>query len=239
MRLIKLPVFVLMTILSFSCVSFNKIARHDFDAGFYNLKSSVGESSLVYTNVIEDSIFVYQVMKEGEILSPDKSSVVKADIGNIKNGDFFSRSTFSNKSIDVDLTTLILKYRPLQQNVPNQLSANFNAAIYFGFRKDFYKIIPNVSPLHEESSYIRQVGFDAGFFAGIGVTPINPFVTENNINIEYDGFIVQKGIAAFITFDSMSVGVALSFDNLLDKNKTYWVFNQKPYFGLVIGIPNF
>jgi hypothetical protein len=37
----------------------------------------------------------------------------------------------------------------------------------------------------------------------------------------------------------MSVGLAIGFDNLVDKNKSVWIYNQKPYIGLVIGIANF
>jgi hypothetical protein len=225
--------------MSVSCVPAEKIVRHDFDSGYYKLKTPGAEPSRVYVNAINDSIDVYPVITEGKNEYPNTTSFKGISIIKIKKGDYFYRSCFINKSIDVDLTTVIMKYRPPQGGVPNQLSSNINASIYAGFRKDFYKAIPYLSPLHEETSYIRQIGIDAGIFAGIGITPINPTVTRNIVNQEYDGMVFQKGVAAFITFDNMSVGVAIGFDNLLDNNKTSWVYNQKPYLGLIIGISNF
>ena len=73
----------------------------------------------------------------------------------------------------------------------------------------------------------------------MGITQINPTVTGNQVELEYDGIVFQKGIGAFITIDRMSVGIVLGFDNLLDENKTVWLYNQKPYLGLSIGIANF
>ena len=239
MKLRILSLLGLLGVLSNGCVYVNKITRHDLDSEFYKLKIEGADPVSVYTNVIEDSIFVYPVILEGKKTTPDVSSYLKAKISNIKPGDHFYKSCFVKNSIDVDLSTLLLKYRPSSKNVPNQLSYNVNAAMYFGLRKDFYKLIPYRSPLNEETSFVRQIGFDAGLFAGIGITPINPSVTEGNETLEYDGIVFQKGIAGFITIDRMSVGLSIGFDKLLDHNKNIWVYNNKPYIGLMIGILNF
>lgn len=105
--------------------------------------------------------------------------------------------------------------------------------------ESFYKIVSPVHPLHEEKSLIRQIGFDLGFFAGIGSSPVNPTVTNNKVNQEYDAMIFQKGIAGFISINKMSIGLAVGFDNLLDKNKSLWIYNQKSYLGLIISVSNF
>jgi hypothetical protein len=233
-------IFLLGAVLlfSFSCVPVQKLARHDFDSGFYKLKRPGTVPSPVYINVLDDSIVVYPLLKNKDNKTPDISCLNGIKINNIKQDNYFYRCCFIKNSVDVDLASVILKYRPATAGIPNQLSSNVNAALYVGLRKDFYKVIPYKTPLQEEP-YIRQIGFDAGIFAGLGITPVNPTVTHNAITQEYDGMIFQKGIAGFITFDNMSVGLALGFDSLLDKNKTSWVYNQKPYIGLVIGISNF
>jgi hypothetical protein len=239
MRILRMVLPGWFILALFSCVPVEKMARHDFDSGYYKLKKPGTDPFKVYTTVVEDSIAVYPVKYEGtNAILPGKPSEA-AKIKNIISGSNLYRSSFRNNSIDVDLTTIILKYRPGQGGVPNQLSSNVNAALYFGFRHDFYNVIPFKSPLKEESSYIRQIGFDAGFFAGIGITFINPTVTQNVVTQEYDGIVFQKGVAGFITFDNMSVGVTLGFDNLLDQNRNSWIYNQKPCFGLIIGISNF
>jgi hypothetical protein len=220
-------------------MSVEKIARHDFQSGFYKLKTEDKKNTDVYVNMKEDSITVYKVNQtvNGPVL--DINSTTGVNIRKILPGNFYYKSCFMKKTVDADLSTIIMKYRPKRDGVPNQLNANINAALYVGYRKNFYKIITETNPLGEQSSYIRQTAFDAGLFGGIGITPLNPTVTADRITQEYDGIVLQKGVAAFITFDNMSIGLSLGFDNLLDQNKSVWIYNQKPYIGLMIGISNF
>jgi len=51
--------------------------------------------------------------------------------------------------------------------------------------------------------------------------------------------IFQKGVAGFISFGQMSLGLAVGFDNILDKSKSFWIYNQNPYLGLIITVSNF
>ena len=221
------------------CVSVSKVATHDFVTDYYKYKNNNDETSGVYMNVIEDSIIVYPLVADGKNKSVDTSSFRFMHIPDIKEGGPFYGSSFIKKSFDLDLATVLMKYRPARGEVPNQLNANLNAAFYIGIRRDFYKMITETSPLHKEYTYCRHLGFDVGLFAGLGITQINPTVTGNQVELEYDGIVFQKGIGAFITIERMSVGIVLGFDNLLDENKTVWLYNQKPYLGLSIGIANF
>lgn len=225
--------------LSVSCASVGKVTRHDFDSGFYKLKTQKADPSKVYLNVIEDSILIYPLRNDGNKDFPDTSSFTGIRISKIRPGDYFYKSCFIKKSFNADLTSILFKYRHPRDDVPGQFSADLNFAIYMGFRKDFYKIESSVHPLHEEMSFIKQFGFDLGIFAGIGTSPVNPTVTNNKISQQYDAMIFQKGVSGFISYDNISIGLAIGFDNLVDKNKASWIYNQKPYLGLVIGISNF
>jgi hypothetical protein len=123
--------------------------------------------------------------------------------------------------------------------VPVQLNANLNALLYMGARKDFYIVRTSKSVLNRNSSKIKHLGYDFGIFGGIGITPVNPTVTNNNTDLEYDGMVFQKGVGAFITIDNISVGLTLGFDNLLNSDSKIWIYNNKPYIGIAIGIANF
>ena len=239
MKISQIPLSLLISLLTFSCASVERIARHDFNSNYFRLKTEGDESRSIYADIAGDSITIYPVIYEGNRKQPDTSHPVSFNLINVKTGDNFYRSTFVRKSIDVDLSTILFKFRPERQGVPRQLNFNLNGVIYTGLRRDFFKITPYKSPLNVETSFINHIGFDAGVFAGIGTTPINPTVTLNKIDQEYDGLVLQKGIAAFITFGNFSIGLACGFDNLLDKNKSVWIYNQKPYLGIVIGIANF
>ena len=220
------------------CAPFEKIALHDFSTGYYELRTPSEEPSQVYINVIQDSIFVYPLLADTK-KTVDITSVRCADINNILAGTDFYKSSCIKKSADIDLATVLLKYRPSRGEVPGQLNANLNAALYVGYRRDFYKMITSTSPLNKEHTYCMHSGFDIGLFAGLGITPINPTVTSDNVALEYDGIVFQKGLGAFVTFNRMSVGLVLGFDNLLDENRSVWLYNQKPYLGISIGIANF
>jgi hypothetical protein len=222
-----------------SCVSLGKLSRHDFDSGFYKLKSPGSLTSSVYTEVIEDSVILYPVITEGKKDFPNTSSSKGFKISRVKHDDYLYGSTFVSNSLDIDLTSIIFKSRHSRDDVPNQFSADLDIAVYAGFRKDFYKIVTPVHPFHEEKSYIRQIGLDLGIFAGIGSSPVNPTVTNNEVSQTYDAMIFQKGVAGFISINRFSVGLAVGFDNLADKNKSSWIYNQKPYMGLIISVSDF
>jgi hypothetical protein len=233
------PVFLLILILSEGCVSLGKLSRHDFDSGYYKLKGPGVKSSNVYVEVVQDSIIAYPVNFDGKNKFLNTSSSIGTRISRVKTDNYFYKACFANNSIDIDLTSIIFKSRHSRDDVPNQFSADLDVAVYAGFRKDYYMIVSPKHPFHEDKSSIRQIGFDLGFFAGIGSTPVNPTVTNNKINQEYDAMIFQKGIAGFITVNKLSVGLALGFDNLFDKSKSYWIYNQKSYLGLIISISSF
>jgi len=229
----------IIVLLATGCTPVEKIAFHDLSSGYYKLKTPENQPSKVYVNVYDDSIYVYKTIDEGKQISVDTSAHRGVSISSIRKGDPFYGSCFVKNSADIDLTTVLLKYRPARGGVPNQLNANLNAAIYVGFRKDYYKMVTKDSPLHEKNTFCSHAGFDFGLFAGFGITQINPTVTNDNVSQEYDGIIFQKGIGLFFTLERMSVGIVLGFDNLMDGNKSVWLYNQKPYLGLSLGIANF
>ncbi|HUV00178.1 MAG TPA: hypothetical protein VMW32_04365 [Bacteroidales bacterium] len=220
------------------CAPIGSIARHELDSGYYKLESEKDVDSKVYAEVYEDSIVVFR-MKEASSKNPDPYSRQATKISNIGSENYLFGSRFVKNSVEVDLSTILTKLRPSSSGVPAQLNANLNAAVYMGARKDFYVIKSHKSVLNKNSSSIKHLGYDAGIFAGIGVMPINPTVTNDNTTLEYDGIVFQRGIGAFITIDNASVGITLGFDKLIGGDSKIWIYNNKPYLGLALGIANF
>jgi hypothetical protein len=239
MKIIKLFIWVTILILPVGCLPFDKIYSHDFNDGFFKLKSSGKKTENIYLNITDDSLKVYSVQKENKFKLSDTSAFSGVNLKSILPGNVLCNSTLVKTSADIDLSTAILKFRPASGNVPSQLSTNVNGIFYTGFRKDFFKLKSSFSELHEMSLFIRHTGFDFGFFAGIGITPVTPTVTMNRTIQEYDGIVFQKGFSVFGTYENMSVGFAIGFDNLIGHDKSIWIYNQKPWIGLVLGIANF
>jgi hypothetical protein len=239
MSRIAFMVFGFIVLLSGSCVSVGKIGRHDFDSGFYSLKVVGSTPSRVYAEVVDDSIIIFPSNDKGNIELLNTFSSIGARVSRIKPDNYFYRSCFRTNAFDVDLTSILFKSRQSRDDVPTQFSADLNFAIFTGFRRDLYKIVTPFHARQEVKSRITGIGFDLGVFAGIGSTPVNPTVTNDKISQQYDGMIFQKGVAGFLSINKISLGLALGFDNLLDKNKSSWIYNQKPYLGLIISVSNF
>ena len=139
-------------------------------------------------------------------------------------------------SFDVDFITVPLKYRNSQNGVEPQLNTEINASIYFGLRKDRYHIGYIENPLGIKYREIKHFGFSLGLFTGLGSSAITPTTTNDFINHEYDGIIWNKGLAGIFALNSFTLGVALGFDNLLDRNRSIWIYESKPWLGFTLGL---
>jgi hypothetical protein len=144
--------------------------------------------------------------------------------------------TFRRNDIDVDVFTLPFKIRPAQASLPGQLNSNFNAALYVGHRIDLfnYRWKP-VTPTFG----VRQLqsrGFGYGLFAGIGSAAVNDFLTRTPIGVEYEGVVVDAGIATIYDARIFNIGLAMGIDHLLDSNRRQWIYQQKPWFGVLFGL---
>jgi hypothetical protein len=239
MKIIRYIPGILFFALVTGCTPLDKIYSHEFSSGYFRLKAPETTPEKVYLNKIDDSLVVYPLIHEGKSRIPDKSKSQGINISSVIPGSYLYNSTFVKTSLDVDLSTVLLKLRPQMADVSPQLNANINGIFYVGFRKDFFRLKTGFSKLKQVNTFVRHTGFDFGPFAGIGIAQISPTVTKNRTAQEYDGIVFQKGFSVFATYENMSVGLAVGFDNLLGENKNIWIYNNKPWFGLVLGIANF
>jgi len=240
MKKLAVILFTASVFLSFSgCTPFDKLYSHELASGYFRMQRPGQEPSKVYIETRDDTIAVYPIKGNDKSKIPDNQAVRREILNSVKPGSYLYGSKFTRTSIDIDLSTVLLKYRPGIGDLEPQLNANVNGIFYLGFRRDFFRIVSHVSPVGRTNSFIRHTGFDFGPFAGIGITPVNPTVTSFRTMQEYDGIVFQKGFAVFGTFENMSLGLSVGFDNLLDKSRKIWVYNNKPWFGLVVGIANF
>ncbi|RIW14499.1 hypothetical protein D0X99_13145 [Algoriphagus lacus] len=214
-----------------SCNTLEKASTHGFISGYYKLKSENKNIENVYLDVTDDQINVYQE-KKGLV---DQKQFLNIPL---KTTDslIFDQMIFKKQSLDFDLTSIIFKYRPSVYGLPEQLTTDLNIALYTGWRHDSYEVKSKLSPLGKSYYKINNRGYDFGIFAGPGTTLISPFTTRNNRPDEYNGMIIQGGIAGFIELSMASFGVALGYDYLLSQDRNIWIYNNKPWVGFVVGI---
>ncbi len=208
--------------------------KYQLTSGYYKSKTFSSKTQKVYVDNEVDTIFIHRYDKVTQsvdtalnkrVLFPNR---LAASINNSK--------SFRQASFDVDFVSMPFKYRPTQRDFPQQFNTNLNGAVYLGFRNDVYQVKYKESPLKKYDRQVTHYGFSFGVFTGIGGSAINPWVTNNVVGYEYDGVVWAKGIGAFIGINNFNIGLAVGFDDLLDENKDFWIYQQKPWLGLAFGL---
>lgn len=146
-----------------------------------------------------------------------------------------NRLQLKRVTFDLDVLTIPFKIRPSVAGFPEQLNANFNAAMYFGRRVDRFTIQTERRG-RTPKTRLRGTGYGYGGFVGIGSEAVNPFVTNNRIDYEYDGFVINGGVAGIYDAKRFNLGLALGADFLVDRNRRDWIYQGKPWIGVLFGI---
>lgn len=191
-------------------------------------------SEKVYVQNSDDSLVVYRhIDKSRQYDATASPRLALSKYTGIK--PTFS-ALFMQSTFDIDFLTMPFKYRPVSRSLPAQFNTNLNGAVYVGYRQDKYRVRYRKHPINGYQLRVNHFGFSLGLFSGLGGTAMNPWVTENNIAVEYDGVVWAKGVAGIIAIDNFTIGLAAGWDNLLDKNKAFWIYQNKPWLGLAFGL---
>jgi hypothetical protein len=231
MKKLRIAIGSTCLILFSACSVVEQSSRHGFESGNYTVKSDGIQMKKAYVEVQDDTINVYG-RKNDSIQLPAVFSL------NLSGNDSLCRYDFSfnKQSLDIDITSILFKYRPGQQGRPDEFTADFNAALYSGWRWDYYTVKTRKDPLQKCNKSIGARGFDIGAFAGLGTTPVNSFSTGGAVTDDYSGMIFQYGLAAFVETTFVSFGLSAGFDALLTPDNKTWIYHRKPWLGFVVGI---
>lgn len=203
--------------------------KENFTEGYYFLKEK--RKQHVFVNMQQDTVQIHYLSSEKKLISEQTPKIYP-----IYAREKLPISKLYVSSFDVDFLTLILKFRPATSGMEAQINTNINGVVYLGRRVDAYTIKYTANPLKEYNRTVSHYGFSLGGFIGLGSSTIGQHTTNNQLSYEYDGVILNKGIAAIIAVDNFTIGFSLGFDNLLDKNKNVWIYQNKPNVGLAVGM---
>ncbi len=146
------------------------------------------------------------------------------------------RRSFVKHGVDLDLMYVLMKFRPAAAGVPPQLNTDLNGAVYLGYRTDRFTLACTADPLGRQRRTLRERGFDAGGFLGIGATPMNATVTREAIAIEYTGLVITAGVGVFTSIGRLGFGLTAGVDHLPDTNGPHWIYQNAPWLGLSVGV---
>ena len=216
------------------CETIKQSSKYQFTEGYYRIRLQ-NRPEKVYVLNGSDSIKVYKE-KDLKMSRIDSTKAITIAFPSTQKPAQFESHQFRRNTFDLDVLSVLFKYRPSVRDFPPQFNATFNGAIYIGYRIDAYKLSYTATPLHIFKRTITHYGYSFGLFTGFGTARIDEFDTNNSISIEYDGLVNLSGFAAILAVDKLSFGLTLGADHLLDKNKKVWVNNGKPWIGLSIGL---
>jgi hypothetical protein len=222
---------VIAIVLLSACNTIENASIHGFNSGYYKFKSKQNNIRKVYVDVTDEKIDVYHQSDN----QPEKKAFLTIP-SNPADSFLFNTMVLTKQSLDIDITSIVLKYRPPVYGSMAQLTTDFNIALFAGWRHDSYKILNRKDPLGKSSHKIINRGYDFGIFAGPGVTLISPFTTQNKRTDEYSGMIIQTGVAGFIESNLASFGITIGLDYLLNSDSEVWIYTNKPWVGFIVGI---
>ena len=216
----KFVISSISCVLLFSCSTLKKLPESNLGSDYYYLYRQEGGTTKVYVNVVDDSIEIVAARPDAK----ESESVVPS------NGQLLFRRSF-----DVDVMTVPFKFRPATQNLPRQLTVDFNGNIFLGYRVDRYKLIFIQTPAGVMKK-VRHRAITLGAFGGLGTTSITPWTTNNGTTDEYSGFILNRGFALMGGVNNLTVGFGIGWDYLTDRDKDVWIYQDKPWYGLTLSL---
>lgn len=227
---------ILLTISLSSCYILHEGSKYGFNDGIYQTK--VFTKNEVYVlNVAEDTIAVFPVLEFKDSTAILTKQRINYTSLQRKFKDNKVSHSFYKPTFDLDVMTIPVKYRFPIDGLPNQLTTNFNGALFGGYRVDAYKVNYKRTPLNTYKQKVKHIGYSAGLFAGIGNTLINATtLNDPNNYTEYEGVLLITGICANMAIENLTVGISLGADHLLDQNRNLWIYEGQPCIGFTLGL---
>lgn len=217
-----------------SCSILKKSSKTELVDDFYS-QHMHGKKQLVYLYTQEDTLCIYPAQKQaGKRMIDTTQSCMRYPTE--MPHDFRTPLVLIKPSLDVDFVTIPLKFRLATAQVPQQLNANLNGAVYVGYRVDSYTLRYLPTPLQTSRRNTTHLGASLGAFTGIGNTFMSPTTTNNMLQQEYDGIVWSKGVAGIFAVNTFTLGLAAGFDTVLDQNRKIWIYDSRLWFGLAFGL---
>lgn len=214
-----------------ACSVLEKASIHNFDSGYYRLSMDTLKNKPVYLDISDEKMTCYHT--EGK--TPGANPYFDLSLSDTTHNRI-NPLRLTKTGIDIDVMTVLFKYRFSPYKFPKQFLSDFNVALYSGWRTDYFLIRSNKDPLGRYHTKILDRGFDFGLFAGLGTTLIGPFSTDNVVENEYNAMIIQYGIAGFVESKVASFGIGVGLDNLMSPDRNVWIYEMKPWIGFIVGI---
>jgi hypothetical protein len=211
-----IPILIGTVSLLTSCSSRSYLHKYEFQDGYYQYRQGDEPFKRVYISVGDDSTRIFHNDVPVKVLPAIDQVALK-------------------HSFDFDVMIVPFKYRPSAEGAPRQLHADANGSLFLGWRTDRFKIKYLKTP-----SGIKRIplhrGLALGAFGGLGATAVNPWTTNYQTQDEYAALVLNRGIAALIGVNNLTFGLSIGWDYLTDRDKNIWIYQNKAWYGITVGL---
>lgn len=192
------------------------LGKYQLKNDYYEFHQPGQPSTKVFVRVKQDSIEVTKLDESTQVVGGQDEYFIK-------------------KSFDIDVMTVLFKYRPSSMGFPRQINSSFNGNLYVGYRIDRFWLDYKNTPAGLVKE-LKHSAITVGGFGGIGTAFISPWSTNYQTTDEYDGVVLTRGLAVMVGFNRLTVGLGVGWDNLTDRDKNIWIYQNKPWYGLTLGL---
>ncbi|MFD2936235.1 hypothetical protein [Spirosoma flavum] len=142
---------------------------------------------------------------------------------------------YQDTAFDLDLFTLPLKYRFATAGQPGQLDDKLNVGIHAGYRYDLGRY-RTVYFRHHQRSEITSFSIGFGGFLCFAPATVTSFSTAGRVQDDYQALGINYGVATTLSYGSVSAGLALGVERLSNHDRILWIYENKPWIGVTVGI---
>lgn len=200
----------------FSLAGCAGLSKYQLKNDYYEFHQPGQPSTKVFVRVKEDSIEVTKLNESTEVVRGQDEYFIK-------------------KSFDIDAMIVPFKYRPSSMGFPRQLNTSFNGNVYIGYRIDRFWLDYKNTPAGMVKE-LKHSAITVGGFGGLGTAFISPWSTNYQTTDEYDGVVLTRGLALMVGINSLTVGLGVGWDYLTDRDKDIWIYQNKAWYGLTLGL---
>jgi hypothetical protein len=218
MNSIRKFAFILIAVpVLYACSTLKDSPKYQLSNDVYKFGPRGSKYTNAYIFVDGDSVSVFSDSKKKIAIDPSK--------------DYF----FIKNSFDLDVMTVAFKYRPITLGVPRQLNTEFNGNAFVGYRIDKFRLRTLQTPFGTKNK-VNHRGITIGVFGGLGGTNISPTTTQNQTADDYNALILTRGLCVMIGINNLTVGLGAGWDYVTDRDKEIWIYQNKPWYGLTVGL---
>ncbi len=152
--LIIFAIFAFALLIMSGCAGLKDLPKYQLQNDYYLFKQSGAKPVEVFIDAQEDTLIIINTNKTPVTVNPGQDE------------------TLIKKSFDVDIMTVLFKYRPITMDFPRQLNSTFNGNLYFGYRIDQFRVHFKNTPIGTKRE-INHRALTFGAFTGMGTAAID------------------------------------------------------------------